>query len=148
MPADDPVGIANVVVSVAGSMSNTLSVDTWTTTPVVLEIARANGTVAATGNAPVAGEIVTIYALGMGSVTPDVPIGSAVSAGSPSTTIWTPQLELGTVSMNVLFSGLAPGYVGLYQINAQMPSPLPQGATATLTVTDDGQVVTATLALQ
>jgi uncharacterized protein (TIGR03437 family) len=148
MPADDPAGIANVVVSVAGSMSNTLSVDTWTTTPVILAVTRANGTVAAAGNAPTAGEIVTIYALGLGSVTPDVPIGSVASAGASSTTILTPQLDLGTASMNVLFSGLTPGYAGLYQINAQMPSPLPAGASATLTLTDDGQVVTAQIPLQ
>jgi uncharacterized protein (TIGR03437 family) len=148
MPADDPAGIANVVVSVAGSMSNTLSVDTWTTTPVILTVTRANGTVAAAGNAPTAGEIVTIYALGLGSVTPDVPIGSAASVGASSTTIVTPQLDLGTAPMNVLFSGLTPGYAGLYQINAQMPSPLPAGATATLTLTDYGQVVTAQIPLQ
>jgi uncharacterized protein (TIGR03437 family) len=50
--------------------------------------------------------------------------------------------------MNVLFSGLVPGYVGLYLVNVQMPSALPQGATGTLTFTDDGQVVTTAIALQ
>jgi hypothetical protein len=113
MPGDEPVGVANVVVSVAGSMSNTQSLDTWATTPVVLAVERSNGTVVAAGNPAAAGEIVTIYALGRGAVTPDIAIGGAVSANALSTTVLTPQLELGAVPMNVLFSGLAPGFVGL-----------------------------------
>jgi uncharacterized protein (TIGR03437 family) len=148
MPGDEPVGVANVVVSVAGSMSNTQSVDTWPATPVLLAVERSNGTVVAAGNPAAAGEIVTVYALGLGAVTPGIVIGGAVSANALSTTVLTPQLELGAVPMNVLFSGLVPGFAGLYQINAQMPSPLPQGPTATLTVTDDGQVVTWPMAIE
>ena len=148
IPADDATEPASVVMSVGGAMSTPLAVDTWTTTPVLLSVARANGTTVATGNAPVAGETVTIYALGLGWVTPDVPIGGTVAPTSLSSTILTPQLTLGTSSMNVSFAGLAPGYVGLYQVNAQVPSVLPSGPTGTLTLTDDGQVATAQIALQ
>jgi len=50
--------------------------------------------------------------------------------------------------MDVSFSGLTPGFVGLYQVNAQMPSVLQQGATATLTFADAGQTLTYALPLQ
>jgi uncharacterized protein (TIGR03437 family) len=148
IPGDLPAGISSLVVSVAGAMSNTLSVDTWTTTPAILAVARANGSLVAAGNAPRAGEYITIYAIGLGAVTPDVPLGGDTSASALSTTILTPQLSLGAASMNAAFSGLVPGFVGLYQINAQMPSTLPQGTSAQLTLTDDGQVVSTQIALQ
>ncbi len=149
IPEDQAPGVvANVVVSVGGAMSNSAAVDIWTTSPGILAVARANGSVAAAGNAPAAGEIVTIYVIGLGAVTPDVPIGGVPPANSVATTIITPQLTLGTAPMNVLFSGLAPGFVGLYQINAQMPATLPPGASAQLTLTGAGAAAVAQLALQ
>jgi uncharacterized protein (TIGR03437 family) len=148
MPGDLPAGISSVVVSTAGAMSNTLSADTWTTSPAILAVVRADGSVVAPGNAPAAGEYISIYAIGLGAVTPDVPLGGDPAPGSLATTIITPQLSLGSASMNVTFSGLVPGYVGLYQVNAQMPAALPQGTSAQLTLTDDGQVVSAQTPLQ
>ena len=50
--------------------------------------------------------------------------------------------------MNVLFSGLAADYPGLYQVNAKMPATLPQGSTAQLSLTDVGLVSSVQLALQ
>jgi uncharacterized protein (TIGR03437 family) len=129
-------------------MSNTLSVDTWTTTPAILAVVRADGSLVAAGNAPQANEYITIYAIGLGAVTPDVPLGGDTSASALATTIITPQLSLGSSSITVAFSGLAPGFVGLYQVNAQMPSVLPQGASGQLTLTDDGQVTSTQIALQ
>jgi uncharacterized protein (TIGR03437 family) len=148
VPGDLPAGISSVVVSVAGAMSNTLSVDTWTTTPAILAVVRADGSLVAAGNAPQANEYITIYAIGLGAVTPDVPLGGDTSASALATTIITPQLSLGSSSITVAFSGLAPGFVGLYQVNAQMPSVLPQGASGQLTLTDDGQVTSTQIALQ
>jgi uncharacterized protein (TIGR03437 family) len=76
-----------------------------------------------------AGEVVTGYALGLGGVTPPVPTGvptpsdrlypldapfacyqgSADHAGAP---------------LDVPFAGLAPGMIGIYQVNIRMPDPL------------------------
>jgi uncharacterized protein (TIGR03437 family) len=149
IPEDEAPGvIANVVVSVGGAMSNSEAVDIWTTSPTILTVARANGSAAAAGNAPAAGEVVTIYAIGLGAVTPDVPIGGTPPPNSVAATLVTPQLTLGSAPMNVLFSGLAPGFVGLYQINAQMPASLPQGATAQLTLTAGGPTALLQLVLQ
>lgn len=149
VPEDAAANVESyVVVSVGGTMSNTAAVDMWTTSPAIVTVARANGTVAAAGNAPVANEVVTIYAIGLGSISQDVPIGGPPPSGTLVTTTVTPQLTLGGSSMNVLFSGLAPGFVGLYQVNAQMPATLPQGATALLTLADDGPTTTWTLPLQ
>ena len=96
-----------------------------------------------------AGENISIYALGLGAVSPDVPLGGTPAAGSVAATIITPQLSFGgSIPLNVTFSGLVSGYVGLYQVNANMPAILPQGPSSQLTLTDDGQVVTVPIALQ
>ncbi len=149
VPEDEASNVtASVVVSVNGAMSNTATVDMWPASPVIAAVARANGSVVAAGNAPVAGEVVTVYALGLGYVSPDVPLGAPPPAGTVATTTLEPQMSLGGAAMNVQFSGLSPDYAGLYQINAQMPATLPSGSSATLALTEGGVVYTVQMALQ
>jgi uncharacterized protein (TIGR03437 family) len=66
--------------------------------------------------------VVLIYCTGLGAVTNQPPTGSPASNTSLSYTTTTPIVKIGGVSANLLFSGLAPGYVGLYQVNAQVPA--------------------------
>src|ERR1022692_3787942 len=48
------------------------------------------------------------------------------AAGNPlSETVTKPTVTIGGVPANVTFSGLAPGFVGLYQVNAQVPASAP-----------------------
>jgi len=71
------------------------------------------------------GNFVTIYATGIGATNPTVADGQGAPsptfalATSPTTVI------IGGAQAQVLFSGLAPGYVGLWQINAVLPVSLP-----------------------
>jgi len=149
VPEDEAAGVtASVVVSVNGAMSNTATVDMWPTSPAIVAVARANGTIVAAGNAPAAGEVVTVYAIGLGAVSPDVPLGGTPPAGTLVNTVATPELNIGGTPMNVLFSGLSPDFTGLYQVNAQMPETPPTGASATLTLTDVGAVYTIQIALK
>jgi uncharacterized protein (TIGR03437 family) len=41
---------------------------------------------------------------------------------------------VGGVAADVSFSGLAPGYVGLYQINAQVPAGLPANSATPVSI--------------
>jgi uncharacterized protein (TIGR03437 family) len=66
------------------------------------------------------GEFITIFCTGLGSVT-NTPATNAPATGD-STTIATPDVMIGGVSATVSFSGLAPTFVGLYQVNVQIPS--------------------------
>jgi len=45
---------------------------------------------------------------------------------------------IGGVKASVIFSGLAPGYVGLYQVNAQVPPGVTPGPAVPITVTIGG----------
>jgi uncharacterized protein (TIGR03437 family) len=149
MPEDQPSNVAaHIVLSVNGAMSNVETVDVWPTSPAILAVARANGSVVGAGNAPKAGESITVYAIGLGAVTPDVPLGGSPASGSAASTVITPQITVGTTSLRVLFSGLAGGFPGLYQVNVQMPATLPTGSSTTLTLTDAGLAYAVQLALQ
>jgi uncharacterized protein (TIGR03437 family) len=37
-----------------------------------------------------------------------------------------PAVTIGGIPARVMFSGLAPGYVGLYQVNVEVPEGLPE----------------------
>ena len=69
----------------------------------------------------VAGEFVQIYATGLGRVSPAVSSGRAGSAQPLSQTVAQVAVTMNGVPAPVNFSGLAPGYVGVYQVNAQVP---------------------------
>ena len=68
--------------------------------------------------------IVQIYATGLGPVTGPLADGGA-GAGQPTTTM--PVVTIGGRQAVVDFAGLAPGFVGLYQINARVPPGTPEG---------------------
>ena len=63
----------------------------------------------------------TVWANGLGPVDPEVPIGSAAPVDSLSRTTLSVQASIGQALAPVTFSGLAPGFVGLYQLNIQVP---------------------------
>jgi len=73
------------------------------------------------------GEYVSIYGTGLGGVNEPVFPGIASPSNPLAHTVATPAVTIGGVSAPVQFSGLAPGYVGLYQVNAQVPCTAPTG---------------------
>ncbi|MBI2816876.1 MAG: hypothetical protein HYX72_08040 [Acidobacteria bacterium] len=76
------------------------------------------------------GEFITIFCTGLGDVNPRPTLGKPGSAdpNSLSRTLSTPQVTIGGAAANVVFSGLSPGNVGLYQVDAQIPDGAPSGS--------------------
>jgi uncharacterized protein (TIGR03437 family) len=75
------------------------------------------------------GEVVLIYCTGLGPVSPAPPTGQPAPASPLSATTIPPVVSFGGVPAGeVFFSGLAPGYVGLYQVNVRIPANAPTGA--------------------
>jgi minor extracellular serine protease Vpr len=74
-----------------------------------------------------AGQIVTLYANGLGPVNNQPASGSPALASPLSATTTPATVTVGGQSATVLFSGLAPGYPALYQINATLPQGLASG---------------------
>ncbi len=61
-------------------------------------------------------------------------------------------VTIGEIDAPVVFQGLAPGFVGLYQVNAVVPSGVPLDAAPSLVLTQNGIVAnpdsTVTIPLQ
>jgi uncharacterized protein (TIGR03437 family) len=92
-------------------------------------------------------QIIIIYANGLG------PVGTPQSSGDPASStdyVYTnaqPTATIGGSSASVLFSGLTPGIVGLYQVNVSVPADAPTG-TQPLKLSIGGQDVTVNVVVQ
>uniref|UniRef100_A0A7V3JA74 IPT/TIG domain-containing protein n=1 Tax=candidate division CPR3 bacterium TaxID=2268181 RepID=A0A7V3JA74_UNCC3 len=73
------------------------------------------------------GQIVTLYATGLGEVQPLVASGIPAPFDPLAWTINKPEVFIGGRPCEILFSGLSPGWVGLYQINLRIPLDVPPG---------------------
>ena len=90
-------------------------------------ILHANGALVSADNAAQAGETVLLFGTGLGTVTNQPDTGQAASANPLSKTMTTPTVTIGGREAPVEFSGLAPNFVGLYQVNVVIPSELLPG---------------------
>ena len=84
-------------------------------------------------------QFITIYCTGLGAVTNPPGTGRRAAANPLSTTIETPQVTIGGIPATVDFSGLTPGLVGLYQVNAQIPAASATGDAISLVLTIGGR---------
>ena len=72
------------------------------------------------------GSYVSFYGTGIGPVTGAPPDGVAVTGPTPTATM--PQVAIGSAFVpagNVTYSGLAPGLVGVWQVNVTIPNTVP-----------------------
>jgi uncharacterized protein (TIGR03437 family) len=77
---------------------------------------------------------IQIYCTGLGQVTNTPHTGYPALAVPLSYTTYSVNVEIGGVEAPVFFSGLAPGYVGLYQVNALVPGVISGGSAVPVTV--------------
>ena len=83
---------------------------------------------------------ITIYMNGLGPVSPQPASGEASPSTQPfATTPVNPMVTIGGVNARVIFSGMTPGFVGLYQVNAILDQNTPTGL-QTLDVSMNGVV--------
>ena len=99
---------------------------------------KPDGTSLDVGQPVTAGDTIVIYCAGLGAVDPPVPAGSAAPSNTLSNTVNPVTVSIAGQSAPVSFAGLSPGFTGLYQINAQVPSGIAPG-NATLIITAAGQ---------
>jgi uncharacterized protein (TIGR03437 family) len=105
-------------------------------------VRNQDGTLNTASNPAAAGSVVSIYGTGQGQVSPAVPDGIGAPLSSLSSTVAVPTTNSQTCVTNansmcvafgnqfatVQFSGLAPGFIGLWQINVYVPAGLGTGA--------------------
>jgi len=95
------------------------------------------------------GDFVSLYCTGLGDVTNRPGLGSPSPANPLATTLANPTVTVGNAPATVSFSGLAPGFVGLYQVNIQVPNSAPSGDAIPVVLTIGGVTAnTVTIAVQ
>jgi len=94
------------------------------------------------------GQYVAIFATGLGAVS-NQPVTGAAASSSPLSFSATPVVTIGGAAAQVTYSGLAPGFAGLYQVNAIVPAGAPSGPSVTVVITIGGVASnTVTIAVQ
>jgi uncharacterized protein (TIGR03437 family) len=98
--------------------------------------APAGSIIGAGARPAIRGDFVTIYCTGLGPVS-NRP-GTGFAAGGNSMTTTTPVVTIGGIQVVPSFSGLAPTFVGLYQINVQVPPSAQPGSAVPVAVSING----------
>ncbi|MGD0297559.1 MAG: hypothetical protein ABSE86_10610 [Bryobacteraceae bacterium] len=125
---------ANIAVTNNGTASVTISVPVLAAQPGIINyntaagdfgvILHSNFQLADSAHPATTDETVLIYCTGLGAVSS--PPADGVAANGQST-VAIPNVTIGGVNAKVSFSGLAPEFVGLYQVNAVVPPGLASG---------------------
>ena len=128
-------GNASLLVIRDGTAGPTVTLPLTTTAPGLFQ--SAPNTVLAThadnslitASAPAtAGEVIIIYATGLGYTNPDQTDGEIPTHPAQITNLSSLSVLINGVSTgpgSIQYAGVTPGCAGLYQINLQLPSPLP-----------------------
>jgi uncharacterized protein (TIGR03437 family) len=123
-----------IIVNANGALATPQPIQLTAATPgldtfpdgTVVAVHAADGTLVSAASPAKQSEYVVLFLLGMGDTTDPVGSGNTSTGGSSVPTV-APTLTFNGNQVPVAFTGLAPGFVGLYQMNVQIPANLPGG---------------------
>jgi adhesin/invasin len=147
VPADLPADRQlQALVETNGVLSAPEPVQTSATRPGIFTTAGSQGAILLANTPQLAspatpaqpGGFISIYCTGLGATQPAVGSGEAGPA-SPLATVRTPvSVTIGGQAATVTFAGLAPGFAGVYQVNAQVPAGVAAGDATPVVLTQGG----------
>ena len=143
VPWETQVGTAQITVTVSGRVSNQITVPVSIAAPGLFTTGgraiaqNADLSLNSPSNPAKAGSIITVYATGSGPVNPAVKDGAASPNPAPLVTS-SVSAKIGSEDATVKFAGLTSTYVGLLQLNIEIPSGLASG-TYPLVITIAGE---------
>jgi len=125
-------------VSYGGASSDPITLDVFNVVPGLytqtpdgkglITAVNSNGSMNSLLNPAAKGGNITIYASGLGTVSPALATGQTPPASPVSNTTWPVTAAVDGINATVSFAGAAPGFPGLYQINLQIPAGANSGA--------------------
>jgi uncharacterized protein (TIGR03437 family) len=101
-------------------------------------IRESNNQVVTPSNPIHHGDVLTIYATGLGRTNPAVETGVPAPSDPLASAVITPTVTIGGAPVEVLFAGLTPGEIGLYQINVRVGGAVPEGLSLPLVISQSG----------
>jgi uncharacterized protein (TIGR03437 family) len=102
----------------------------------------ANNSLVSASNPVREGDVLLIFGTGLGQTSPAIQAGEAAPADPLSVALIQPDVSLDGMPLRVDYAGLTPGGVGVYQINAKVPSGLREGQDMPLTIRQGGMSTT------
>jgi uncharacterized protein (TIGR03437 family) len=146
---------AQVIVSNATATSSPATVNLASAAPGIFVGAGTQGAVLnqdysanSAANPAARGSVVQIFATGQGAVSNTPSDGAAAPSSPTANTPTNPVVAIGGLPAVVQFSGLAPAFVGLWQVNATVPTGVTPGAAVTLTISLNGLSNTVTIGVK
>lgn len=157
--------IAIAVVTPGGVTTNPVVVPLAASAPAIFTVGQDRGAVLIAGAnefaAPAGaipgrssrparrGELISIYATGLGAVNIQPASGTAAPADPLSRIILVPTVNIGGVDVEAEFAGLAPGFAGLTQVNVRVPTNVQPGSAVPLKMSaGEATSNTVTIAVQ
>ncbi|MGH9628714.1 MAG: hypothetical protein ACRD7E_10320 [Bryobacteraceae bacterium] len=103
-------------------------------------VVRARNNAIVTPSNPIhLGDVITIYATGLGKTSPAVDPGFPAPSEPLAYALIPPVVTLGGVDLLVTYAGLTPGEVGIYQINAVIGDDVPLGLSVPLSISQGSE---------
>ncbi len=139
VPWETQAGTAMLTALFKGVASNSITVNIGAYSPGIFVIVYPDLALVDSRRPAGAGDILVVYANGLGPVSPSVATGAQSPSDTLARTTQTPTVMIGGVNAEVQFSGLTPVLVGLYQINVRVPAGVTPGAATPVVVQIGGQ---------
>ncbi len=152
------LGNVTVIVHTPGGVSDNFNLTVLPTAPAIFlsgvagpdtnlpTVVRSTNNLLVTDSNPIhRNDQLTIYLTGMGKVTPAVDDGLPAPGDPLAIAIAAPAIQLGGQDVQVDYAGLAPGEVGVYQINLTIPRSVPTGLGLPLTIHQGSSLFTVNL---
>jgi uncharacterized protein (TIGR03437 family) len=142
----------NLTIHAAGGVSEPFPLDVSTAAPALFRstfagqapqalpiILRASNQEPITNSNPARrGEVLVLFGNGLGRVSPALRSGDAAPLDQLLSAVVRPEITVGGRPAELLFAGLAPGFVGLNQLNVRVPLDAPLGFDIPLQITSGG----------
>jgi uncharacterized protein (TIGR03437 family) len=135
IPYELSAGPTSITVVREGTQGPTVPIVLSATAPGLFQIGpntvlamHTNATVITADSPARAGEIIILYALGLGPTTPDQNDGSIPVAAARISSFANLNVLLNGAAVssgNIQYAGVTPGCAGLYQVNLLLPTPMP-----------------------
>jgi uncharacterized protein (TIGR03437 family) len=139
VPAELPCGPAWITLSNPSGVSHIMAVEIRPAVPGIFVVTHADG-VTLDGSSPGrAGEVIVVWATGLGHAAIDPASGQPAPLDRLVATKNAVAATMDAHELPVLWAGLAPGYAGLYQVVVQLPQEPVGSAASMLTLTMFGE---------
>jgi uncharacterized protein (TIGR03437 family) len=153
----EAVGNVTVILRTPGGTSNNYNLQVLPGAPTVFmsgtagpqtnlpTIIRSDNGQLVTDSNPIhrnSNEYIVIYLTGLGQTSPAVGDGQPSPSSPLAVALTQPSVSIGGIQIPIAYFGLTPGEVGVYQINAKIPSNIPTGLSVPLVITQ-GSITTS-----